>query len=188
MLELFNSNENISVLTNSTSVQHITKEAIIIFKDIFKPSIKIKNKLNEFIDKKINKDEKIIIFHFRLGDKFIHNNTQIDEKLFNKCINLMIEKIEEINIPKNNIILISDCMSLKTYAMAYIPDITITDFNPIHMGDLKNYNFTDVENTVFEFFLMSYASHIYNYNIYGSPSGFSKLINILYDIPFTYIN
>ena len=188
MLELFNSNENISVLTNSTSVQHITKEAITIFKDIFKPSIKIKNKLNEFIDKKINKDEKIIIFHFRLGDKFIHNNTQIDEKLFNKCINLMIEKIEEINIPKNNIILISDCMSLKTYAMAYIPDITITDFNPIHMGDLKNYNFTDVENTVFEFFLMSYASHIYNYNIYGSPSGFSKLINILYDIPFTYIN
>ena len=56
------------------------------------------------------------------------------------------------------------------------------------MGDLKNYNFTDVENTVFEFFLMSYAIHIYNYNIYGSPSGFSKLINILYDIPFTYIN
>jgi hypothetical protein len=71
--------------------------------------------------------------------------------------------------------------------MSFIPDITITNFNPIHMGDLKNYNFTDIENTVFEFFLMSYASHIYNYNIYGSPSGFSKLINILYDVPFTYI-
>lgn len=186
ILELFNSNENISVLTNSTSVQYITKEAITIFKDIFKPSIIIKNRLNEFVNKYIN--NKIVIFHFRLGDKFIHNNSDIDEILFNKCVNLIVDKIKELDISKNNIILISDSISFKKYTKLYIPDITTTDSNPIHMGDLKNYNFTDIENTVFEFFLMSYATHIYNYNIYGSPSGFSKLINILYDIPFTYIN
>jgi len=186
ILELFNSNENISVLTNSTSVQYITKEAITIFKDIFKPSIIIKNRLNEFVNKYIN--NKIVIFHFRLGDKFIHNNSEIDEILFNKCVNLIVDKIKQLDISKNNIILISDSISFKKYAKLYIPHIIITDSNPIHMGDLKNYNFTDIENTVFEFFLMSYAAHIYNYNIYGSPSGFSKLINILYDIPFTYIN
>ena len=184
ILQLFNSNENISVLTNSTLVQYIKKDAITIFKDIFKPSIIIKNRLDKFI----NKYNKIIIFHFRLGDKFIHNNSEIDEILFNKCVNLIIDKIKEIDIIKNNIILISDSISFKKYTQLYIPHIITTDYNPIHMGDLKNYNFTDVENTVFEFFLMSYASHIYNYNIYGSPSGFSKLINILYDIPFTYIN
>jgi len=185
LLNLFNTEENLSIITSSIFLNDVTLDDITLFKDIFKPSIIIKNKINEFIEKYINKNKKIYLFHIRLGDSFLNDTEKIDTSLFNDYTNSIIKKIEEIK--EMNIILISDCINFKKHIKLTIPNIIVTDSNPIHMGDLKNYNSIDVENTVFEFFLMSYVNHIYSYNIYGSSSGFSNLISFLYNIPLTYI-
>ena len=56
------------------------------------------------------------------------------------------------------------------------------DSYPVHMGLHRAFDFEDIENTVIEFFLMTKSSKIYSFGIHDS-SGFSKIINIIYDIP-----
>jgi hypothetical protein len=181
LVKLFESNSNICLITNSFEVSPIYKYHYNILKEILIPSKSINDKMNLFLNNTINIELPFIICHFRINDRYMGKDKYISDTLFNNLLQDIYNVMENNNnIPKENVIVITDCYDFKNRLKKY--SISMLDSYPVHMGLHKTFEFEDIENTMIDFFLMTKSSKIYSFGIHES-SGFSKIINIIYDIP-----
>lgn len=181
LLKLFYSKNNFILITNKDAITPINENHINIIREILTPSETLQNKIDQFLKNSINTNYPYIVCHFRLGDNFMGKGNHIDQTQFEYLKQYILIIIEEnSDIPKENIIVISDCYDFKIRLKEY--NITISDFFPIHMGIDSDSEMDHIENTMIEFFVMSKAKHIYTFSNYSS-SGFSSIINKIFTVP-----
>uniref|UniRef100_A0A6C0J1B2 Uncharacterized protein n=1 Tax=viral metagenome TaxID=1070528 RepID=A0A6C0J1B2_9ZZZZ len=151
------------------------KEAQEFIKNILQPT---KEFMIEF--DKINNNisfENLNIIHFRLGDEeLVRNIVNTDN------YDVYYSKI--LHYKSDNTLLFSDSSKFKKY-IKNKDDIKMLENEIGHIGYEKSYD--KIKNTLIEYFLLTKASKIYTYTIYGWASGFIKSINKIYDVPIILI-
>lgn len=121
--------------------------------------------------RKIIKDEKYNILHFRLGDECL---VKKEGKGFSSYLPLVKKNKEP------NDILLSDNRKFKKFVDIY-EKVFYFDFDLAHVGFHES---TDsIKNTIFEFFLLIRSSKIKTFSVYCWTSGFVNWAHIIYDIP-----
>jgi len=169
-----NSNEEVVVFFgwSSPNVYNtpITKESQIFMKKLLKPN-KI---MSEYIETQLNKIpfKEYNIIHYRLGDNTLVRNEQKQHSLDH-----ILSKYE------TNDILICDSSEFKNQVKNENLDIFMFDNNICHLGFSKDVN--SIQDTLFEFLLISKASKIKTYSSYGWISGFAHIISFIYNIPIS---
>ena len=181
LISLFESHNNFCLITNYDNIIEIKDNHLEVLKKVLKPNKNLNNKINTILNKTININFPYIICHFRLGDNFMGIDFKINLTLFENLLKCIYNVIKENNdIPRENIIIISDCYDFKMKLKPY--NISTIDSVPIHMGLNSNNDLEDIENTMIDFFLMTKTKIIYSFTEHDS-SGFSKIVNKLYNIP-----
>lgn len=162
---------------NEKLISEIHKQQV---QDILKPTTYI----STLVDKAINNLNLIkhhfITIHIRTNDDCFSNKLSI----YNKQLNYIVQNIKLIyENNKSNILILSSDNRIKKAIIQFIPYVKCI-FNEIcHTCDNKVDN-TQIENTLKEFYLMSYSSHIYSFSVYEHGSGFSKWCATTYNIPY----
>jgi hypothetical protein len=190
--KLFQSSNSFSVLTNSFYIDSktsqlnnfgsITNDCRDFMSDILQPNDKIIEKINYLFEYvyNINKNENYEIIHLRSGDTYLHENifNQSNYELYYNRITNLIN-----NNPNTKYILISDSCVFANKLKENIPKLFYWNNLKIHLGDLINFSQNAVFETLVDFFIMSSSKKINVLN----DSGFSKVISIIYGIPYNII-
>jgi hypothetical protein len=121
------------------------------------------------------------IIHIRFGDEYIVNKAlSINKQRFNNICNYL----DHIFINKSKrYLLITDNNILKKILVSKY-NFLFTIFNKISHTKDNDVDMNDLENTMLEFYLMSYSTNITSFSIYKHGSGFSKWCAETYDIPY----
>lgn len=111
------------------------------------------------------------VLHFRLGDEDVING---NPGQYNKHIELLKSALAP------NQVLMSDSAHFKHMCK----DIVFTfNNNPSHVG--FHTNIDDIKYTVFEYILLTRATEIRTFSVYGWTSGFAKSVNYLFNVRLT---
>ena len=124
------------------------------------------------------------VIQIRCGDKYLKDLAlQIDNDDYIKRLTTEIFML----IKSNNFssyLLIADNIEIKRVIAKLFPSIKVL-FNEItHFGEGIIQEDIKVQNTLLEFYLMSYSSHIFSFSSYKHGSGFSQWCAETYDIPY----
>ena len=122
------------------------------------------------------------IIHVRMNDDSFYgkpNKHTVNQLKF------IINTINNINQRNNDdILLISSDNEIKKYIIQYIPNIKTMFHTIAHIAEETLNTDTNLVNTLKEFYIMSYANHIYSFSVYDHGSGFSKWCSVAYNIPY----
>jgi hypothetical protein len=170
-------------------IDNISLEEIDKIKFIFEPSREIIQYVDETLLSLNLVKNNFFILHIRSGDSYLKGENKIFHSLYFEIIkNEIIEVI--FNNKDKHVLLIADNNEIKyllrdefPYFKLYFKDIT-------HLGEGMELEREKVKNTLLDFYLMSYATHIYSFTSYPHGSGFSYWCSKLYNIPYNckYIN
>ena len=166
-----NYNDNIIIMFGWIGIE-VYKTPLSNDAQKFMKNIMIPNKLmQDYIDiKLLNIPFKPFnIIHYRLGDDEIFNNNTLNDYKMEYIIN---------NLEKNDILL-SDSKRLKESIKNNKIDVFMFDTSISHMG----YSDRDIQDTLFEFFLIIKAAKVKSYSVYSWASGFTFAICFIYNIP-----
>ena len=160
-------------------------------KNFIKSKLMPNEEMIEFINEKIISlklnDTKYNIIHIRTGDKYLLDETKLDETYLNFIVEKLLNILKKDNI--STFILISDCNQLKNIIKKYHINNLIIYFNYItHLGEDSIKTFDSVKGTLLDFYIMSKAEYIYSLSSYSWGSGFSKWCSVIYDIPYISIS
>lgn len=182
--KLFKSKKNFSLITSGFyNCPHnwgtIPSECKQILKQILIPNDILCKKIND-IKKEIymldiSKQYKVI--HIRTGDRFIHTN-QFSERVYDKITRSVSEIIKLYD--EEQLVIISDCDIFARKLIQDFPILKCWINKKIHLGDLCN-DEQGIEDTIIDFFIMSGSNEI----IPLFNSGFSTVVSLLFDIPYT---
>jgi hypothetical protein len=111
------------------------------------------------------------IIHVRLGDDALIHNQQSNRQ--QEYINTIC------SIKTDNSILLTDSNELKNAAK--VSGIFMFNDKLSHLGSSKDID--GITHTLFEFILLTRASHIESFTVYFWTSGFAKIANFIYDVP-----
>jgi hypothetical protein len=150
-------------------------------KQIIKPT----DELSMLVDKKIFNLKltkyNFTVIHIRFGDNYLVNKkTNID---LNK-LNIIITQLKKIDTTKEYL-LISDNNIVKKYIISQYPFIKTHFSEIIHTAEGDNIDNIKLQNTMIDFYLISYATKIDAFSIYMHGTGFSKWCAETYDIPYS---
>lgn len=115
------------------------------------------------------------ILHYRLGDSEVITEQSTD---YTQHINYLQQHIESQQV------LISDSIYFKEL-VGKTPSIFMYDEPVSHLGFHTDIN--KIKHTVFEFILLNTAKSIKTHSVYGWTSGFVRIANYIYNVPFTKI-
>lgn len=136
------------------------------------------------VDKALNNlnltKHNFITIHIRTNDDCFSNKSTI----YNKRLNYIIQNIKLIYEKyKLDILILSSDNRIKRAVIQFVPYVKCI-FNKIcHICD-NNVDTVQIENTLKEFYIMSYSYHIYSFSVYEHGSGFSKWCATTYNIPY----
>ena len=193
LLNLFNSKQNLYLLTNSQYYIQNHNDIYILnnsnnfIKEMLKPSDLLEeiflNKINE-----INIDiNNYIIIHLRINDDCFFNENFILDKNFDNLTKEKIKKIIDDNYG-NNILVLSNYSKYLEDLKNIFNNIYITNNLTIHLGSLDNENMENkIQGTLIDLLFMSKSKKIFNISQYGGRSGFSYEIAQIYNIPLIYL-
>ena len=166
-----NKNELLYFFTTAQCEDNLDDEAKNFMKNILTPNCL----LAEYIYKKsINIPDNYNILHYRLGDEeLVRKNSLTD--IHQTYLNHLKNNVED------NDILLSDSRDFKKFAKSvHYKKLIIFDTEPKHIG----YESTESMNdTLFEFFIITKSKKIKTYSRYGWISGFVFWAHKVYDIP-----
>ena len=188
LINLFQSQKSFSVLTNSfyndfntgklINFGKISDECRNYMLDILQPSDEIINKINNIFENVygINQNDYFEIIHLRCGDNHFYNDCIPNNYLsyYNKINNLVNDN------PNKNFILICDSSEISNKLKQDIPRLLYWNNKKIHLGNILQFKTDDTIDTIVDFFIMTKSKKIYAY----SESGFSKIINVIYNIEY----
>jgi hypothetical protein len=171
------SNSNILlILTNDFyEPEDIDEDCKNFIKRIFTPT----DIFQQFILNKMNKIPYNVynILHYRINDnEFLNKNEEVSYEMY---MNHLMKHKEK------NDILITDTKKLKNYMYLH-DDIFMFDTKICHLGLSKDSD--EVRDTLFEFFLITYASKIKTYCKIHKMSGFVKWVSKVYNIQIIAFN
>jgi hypothetical protein len=142
--------------------------------ELIKPNEYLQNKIDN-IKNELNLNNYSVL-HIRTGDE------NINKGLNSKIINSVEEKLNNIKLPEN-ILLLSDSKELKEYLNNKYK-FKIINSDIIHLGYLNSENKEKgIESTLIDFFVICGADKIYSLSVYDWNSGFSTMASRIYDIP-----
>ena len=189
---LFKHGNSFCVLTNSfynrddagnvTNFGPITEDCKVFLKDILTPNKYLQDRISSIYQYfSFDANDDYYIIHVRLGDSYIHNNTNTNENIFNHINNKINFHLSYVNKP---IMLITDCRDLGLRLRDHPRDnkhkFIYWDNCKTHLGDLQNATPESISDTLIDFFIMSKAKQIF----YLNESGFSKICSLIYDIEY----
>jgi hypothetical protein len=160
------------------SITQNQKERI---KFILEPNDLMINKINNALIKlKLTKYSYEII-HIRFGDEYIvDKDLSINKQKYNNICNYLDYIL--LNKTKRYLLITDNNILKKILVSKY--NFLFTIFNKIsHTKDNDN-DINELENTMLEFYLMSYSTNIACFSTYKHGSGFSKWCAETYDIPY----
>lgn len=179
--------KEISKISGTISVEHngmhtypISDDIRKIVQKIFTPKKKLKKEIKSTLKTLKLEPKKFVIVHVRRTDSNMMKETvTIPPRLVPTLNNL-----RKMNVP---VLVISNSYTLKQ-VICNTYDFKTTSTEPVHTGLVEGSPKGDLKDTLIDFFLISNATHIYQYNEEkGFQSGFSQRIADLYNIPITQI-
>lgn len=114
--------------------------------------------------------EKYLAFHIRMGDDHL-----VDEKVNEQYLNLKVDSVKKVifGLPSNQkYVVLSDSIFL--ISQLNEAGIRCLPSKPVHIG-VSNTADLDVEETLFDFFILFFATQIYRFSLYPWGSGFSEV-------------
>ncbi|MBT3067041.1 hypothetical protein [Rhodoferax sp. U11-2br] len=119
------------------------------------------------------------VVHVRVADEDMHNPDVVVRGLIGYI------KKNVVPVWGKHVVVLSNNGKLKNMLSVHFK-LHMTTTSAVHLGEC---NTTDlhVRDSLIDFALLSKASHIYSYSVYGWTSGFSKHCSNLFDIPYTRI-
>jgi hypothetical protein len=145
----------------------LSKECKAFIQHVLRP-----NKENEYlISQKMPQDSNFEILHFRLGDKYLIEDTK---DFFGGEFSLLLR-----NAGKNDL-LISDSYEFKNYVAKH-SNIKMFKEKPVHTGLSSSSDL--LRDTLIEFMIATRSKKIKTYSNYQWTSGFALAINKVYDVP-----
>jgi len=170
-----------NVFTNMGSEKNITDEIkTFIIENVLIPRIEFKNQLNILKNTLNIKNYNYNIVHVRTGDKYIVSKEEDNIYIHNQ-LQLIITTLITNNVNIDNTVFITDNKSLTTLIKQL--GLKTGSEEKGHIGNIVSIK--EVYDTMLEFFLMTTAKHIYQFSVYDWGSGFSTIVNLLFDIPIT---
>lgn len=169
ILDELKNKDVVYLMTNCTFDKPITNDCKTFMKTIMTPNTHLMERIE--IQGKLISDYSVL--HYRLGGLFGDQHYAHGNKNFAEYINHLNTFKSENNI------LITDSNALKQKVKEHNLDLHMFDTQITHLGhgmDKKS-----VEDTLFEFFIMSMAKNIKYHPKFG-PSGFIKAVNYIYDV------
>ena len=146
-------------------------------KFICEPKDDIMNDVNNKIKKL---PENFSVQHFRFGDNVFGNDIDINNKLFRKYFDLLVENKKPTDI------LFTNSNNFKKYVKDKLDIKTIDCDDELceiaHIGHSNDKE--SVKNSFIEFFILSKSKYIKTYSCFNWPSNFVQWPASIYDIPF----
>jgi len=165
-----NDDEIIYFLTNATFDQEITDNCRQFISSIFVPNGTFQSYIDSY-----SLPSNYVVYHYRFGDDEMLRGKKSE---YSSSITHLTNHLK----PNSTGILLSDSKSFKEAVRQSNISITVFDTKITHIG----YD-NDIKDTLFEFFVLSKASHIYTYSNYSWVPGFVKAANFIYNVPYTSI-
>ena len=170
-------------LTNhpdETKISETNKEKM---REIIKPTQYLLTQIETCIDNLKLIKQKYRVVHVRVYDDYFYENNAIKNN--NKYVLNIANYIKSIKQETNDdIVLIASNNQIKSAIINRIPDIKTIFHEITHTADLSITNNDNLLNTLKEFYIMSFSSHIYSFSVYDHGSGFSKWCAVAYNIPY----
>jgi hypothetical protein len=160
----------ICFLTNAhfNEQQHVSTNCKQFIRSIFEPTSAFQSYINSF-----SLPSHYVVYHYRFGDGELVTEQQSNYSSFILHLQQHL-RTDVVGI------LLSDSTSFKDAIRKSAISITVFDTNVAHIG----YH-NDIQDTLFEFFVLSNASHIYTHSNYSWVSGFVKASHFIFDVPYT---
>jgi hypothetical protein len=162
------------ILTNDFYEGDVSIECKNFIKKILRPNDNFQN----FINNKISKIPFNIfnVYHYRINDNDFLNKTE--EIIYENFL------VHFKNNKEYNDVLITDTINLKKYIYLN-EDVFVFDTKICHLG--LSSDLDEIRDTLFELFLLSYATKIKTYCKIHNISGFVKWIACVYDVELVLI-
>ena len=177
-----NIDKTIMLYCNATPLLPISKNILKKVKNMFVPTEELQKDIDFAMNKIGIKKKQFIVVHIRLMDS---NNRKSSMYMSDKLQELLksLQKLNNINVP---ILVMSNSMITKTSIASHYKFLSM-DIVPTHTGgqSLDKSNISDdIKGTLIEFFTMSHAKKIYQFNEQkGFESGFSQRVSELFEVP-----
>jgi len=113
----------------------------------------------------------------RPNDNLIHSSPYL-EKLFNEIRNLLMK------CGGHNILLNSDSNELKQILKKKYPGLKILLRSITHLGEGVALDRVKIQNTLSDFYLLSFSNAVYSFSCYEHGTGFSQWCATTYNIPY----
>jgi hypothetical protein len=167
----------------------IDKKHKIHMRHLLEPIDQMNNKL-QYTLRNLNLTKgRFCVIHFRCGDKYLKDlalkfdNDDYIKRLTKEIF--MLIKSNKLNFPISSYLLIADNIEIKRIITKQFPSIKVQINEITHFGEGFIQEDIKVQNTLLDFYLMSYSSHIFSFSSYKHGSGFSQWCAETYDIPYT---
>lgn len=165
------------LFSNSWPIQDLDDDDKQFAKFVCEPKENITNEINDKL-KKLPKN--FGIQHFRFNDSIFENDINLNNRLFIKYFNLLVEN----NKPTN--VLFTNSNNFKKFSKEQLNIKTIDCGDDLckvaHIGESSVKE--SVKNSFVEFLILSKAKYIKSYNSYNWPSNFVYWPALIYDVPF----
>jgi hypothetical protein len=165
------------LFSNSWPIQDLDNDDKLFAKFVCEPKENITNEINDKL-KKLPKN--FGIQHFRFNDSIFENDINLNNRLFIKYFNLLVEN----NKPTN--VLFTNSNNFKKFSKEQLNINTIDCGDDLckvaHIGESSVKE--SVKNSFVEFLILSKAKYIKSYNSYNWPSNFVYWPALIYDVPF----
>ena len=113
------------------------------------------------------------IIHYRLGD------TELVKNISHPNMNKYYTHLLKHSTPSS--ILLTDSSTFKSYIKEQGCEITMFDYDIGHLGYDTSYD--KIQNSLFEFFILTKVNHISSFSVYEWISGFAYSVHKIYGIP-----
>jgi hypothetical protein len=176
------------IYCTSHPINEITEDDTQIMRNILEPINDIKIKVNNVLKNLSLKHKNYITLHIRSGDNYL--NDTLNTTFKKRYITMLIEQIKQLIIPSEEYLLISDNNHIKSILLKSFPKIKTVFREIIHLGESTTavINREKVQNTLIDFYLLSFSKKIDAFSCYKHGSGFSywcaKTFNIVYSCKY----
>jgi archaellum component FlaC len=170
------------ICTNMFCNERLSSDCKQFMKQLLTPNERFEAYLNEKNKlHSLSSEHPHSIVHFRLGDDEFYTTIPNDFSKMNNAMNTIKKCANHYDI------LMTDSFRFKQFLIANNFNIKMFNTRPLHLGELSTLFADDMaesfKETLYEFFILTTASKIKTYSVYGWVSGFVKFSSLIYDVP-----
>jgi hypothetical protein len=152
-------------------------------KNFIKGKIQPNTLMENFINDEMTKlgliEKNFSVIHIRTGDTCLLQNKRLD----NTYTYQILKYVSPLLNPNKKYLILSDNNEMKLYFKPF--KNCIFSIKPIiHLSDSVIITDENLQNTLFDFYIMGKSSEICSVSLYDHGSGFSEWCSVIYNIPY----